>query len=49
MEEYNLSINADDLKILNENLYLIDKLNPQKVLEEHHKIEKVREYNRDET
>ena len=49
MEEYNLSINADDLKILNENLYLIDKLNPQKVLEEQHKIEKVREYNRDET
>ena len=41
MKEYNLSININDLKILNENLYLVDKLNPQKVLEEHYKMEKI--------
>lgn len=43
IKEYNLSISEDDLKILNENLYLIEKLNPDKVLEERRKMEKIEE------
>lgn len=43
IKEYNLSIRDEDLKILNENLFLIEKLNPQKVEEERRKLRKVEE------
>lgn len=42
-KEYGLSINEKDLKILKENMHLIEKLNPQKVDEERRKMQKIEE------